>query len=110
MSKCTLQSQALNPARKPRSIKPKKSDIELIQNFWGAPDDALFGQETIAPVTNRNIKTLECDRWKNNGIPYRKCGGRVLYRKADVITWINSHQLVTSTSDAKLSEGKIHVA
>jgi hypothetical protein len=85
--------------RKQRTKRIKKSDLELIKIFWDAPLDAFFSQETIAPVVNRQIKTLESDRWRGQGILYRKCSGRVLYKKADVIAWIESHQLVGSTSE-----------
>lgn len=85
--------------RKRRTITPTKPDCELVQIFWSAPREAFFGQETIAPVTNKSIKTLECDRWRGLGIPYRKIGGRVLYQKCDVINWLKSHALVTSTSE-----------
>lgn len=81
-----------------RTSKPKKSDTELISEFWSAPSEALFGQETIAPVLNKSIKTLEADRWRGKGIPFRKGNGRVTYKKADVLHWIESHELVTSTS------------
>lgn len=82
-----------------RKKREKKSDIELISRFWSAPIEAFFGQETIAPVTNKSIKTLECDRWRGLGISYRKIGGRVLYQKRDVVHWLESHKLVTSTSE-----------
>ena len=84
--------------KKRRATKPKKSDIELVAIFWSSAVEAFFGQETIAPVSNKSIKTLECDRWRGVGIPYRKIGGRVLYQKRDVIHWLESHALVTSTS------------
>lgn len=77
----------------------KKADTELVELFWDSPLSALFGQETIAAVTHRSKKTMECDRWRGKGIPYRKCLGRVLYQKSDVISWIESHQLVRSTSE-----------
>lgn len=77
-----------------RRPKTKKADAELIQCFWDAPMEAFFGQETMAPVTNKSIKTLESDRWRGAGLPYRKCSGRVLYRKVDVVSWIESHELI----------------
>ena len=86
-------------SRKQRSTKPKKSETELVEIFWASAIEAFFGQETIAPVTNKSIKTLECDRWRGVGIPYRKISGRVLYKKRDVISWLESHALVTSTSE-----------
>ncbi len=90
-------------SRKQRTSKPKKSDVELVSIFWAAPNEAFFGQETIAPVINKSIKTLEADRWRGNGISFRKCSGRVLYQKLDVIKWIEGHQLVRSTSDAEVN-------
>ena len=85
--------------KKRRTTLPHKPASELVQIFWAAPLEAFFGQETIAPVTNKGLKTLECDRWRGQGIPYRKVGGRVLYQKCDVINWLKSHALVTSTSE-----------
>ena len=86
-------------SRKQRTTKAKKADPELVDIFWASAVEAFFGQETIAPVTNKSIKTLECDRWRGVGIPYRKISGRVLYQKRDVISWLESHALVTSTSE-----------
>lgn len=99
-------SNEVNPSVEPsdsskrtRIKKIKKSGEELVTLFWNAPTEALFGQETVAAVIKKSTKTMECDRWRGTGIPYRKCSGRVLYKKADVIAWIESHQLVTSTSE-----------
>lgn len=77
-----------------RSSASKKSDNELIQIFWSVPMEAFFGQNTIALIINKSIKTLESDRWRGSGIPYRKVGGHVLYKKRDVIDWIESHELI----------------
>lgn len=85
-------------SRKRRSIQ-QKPNSELVQIFWAAPNEAFFGQETIAPVIQRSIKSLESDRWRGQGIPFRKCLGRVVYKKSDVIAWIENHALVTSTSE-----------
>lgn len=88
-------------SKKRRTNSSRKPNNELVQVFWSAPMEAFFGQDTIAPVTNKSIKTLESDRWRGLGIPYRKVGGRVLYRKQDVISWLEGHELVTSTSEYK---------
>lgn len=77
----------------------KISKNELISSFWQSPDEAYFDQGTVAPVIGCMPKTLERDRWRGQGIPFRKVGGRVLYQKKDVIQWLNSHALVTSTSE-----------
>ena len=102
-----LDLKKINPSngqdlsRKSRLVKTRKSKTEHVQNFWVAPSEALFNQETVAAVFCLSTKTLECDRWRGTGIPYRKIGGRVLYRKADVIQWLEGHRLVNSTSDGQ---------
>lgn len=93
-----LNVSAQATPRKKRLTKQKNSNEELIRQFWSAPAEAYFNQFTIAPVTGRTSKTLECDRWKKCGIPFRKVGGRILYKKSDVINFLESHALVTSTS------------
>jgi hypothetical protein len=93
------QNTSSKVASKVRQRKSKIPDAELVHLFWGAPPEAYFDQFTIAPVIGRTPKTLECDRWKKSGIPFRKVGGRVLYQKLDVIRWLESHKLVTSTSE-----------
>lgn len=103
-----LLANCNNTEQKRRSPKPKKNCTELIQIFWAAPPEAFFGQDTISLVTNRNTKTLESDRWRGTGIPFRRCMGRVLYRKSDVIGWLESHELVISTSQYKSKEGADH--
>lgn len=100
-TKDNLPTSGKGKFRKGRSTTPHKTDNELVQIFWAAPIEAFFGQETIAPVTNKSIKTLECDRWRGLGIPYRKVGGRVLYQKRDVVGWLESHALVNSASEYK---------
>ena len=73
------------------------SEPEMIQQFWTAPMDAYFSQKYIAPVAGCSEKTLESDRWRRSGIPFRKVGGRVLYQKRDVVGWIESHAKVSNT-------------
>jgi len=86
------------PIEKPKHAQAKVPNMELIQTFWASPSEAFFSQEIVSAVTGRSNKTLECDRWKKSGIPYRKMGGKVLYRKSDVVAFLESHDLVTSTS------------
>lgn len=96
----TFLSQDKNTSgRALRVSKTRKPEVELIAIFWTAPMEAFFGQETVALVENCSTKTLECERWRGVGIPYRKVGGRVLYQKKDVVQWLESHKLVRSTSE-----------
>ena len=99
-------NQLINEPKR-RRTKIKKSDIELVKIFWTAPIEAFFGQETIAYVSNKSNKTLESDRWRGVGIPYRKVSGRVLYQKRDVINWLESHALVTSTSEYSKEDQRV---
>lgn len=77
-----------------RNIVDKIPDIELIKLFWASPDQALFSPETIAAVTLRSVKTLECDRTRKIGVNYLKMGGKVLYRKSDVVAFLNSFESI----------------
>ena len=88
-------------SKKHRTIIPKKSEMELVEIFWSSAIESFFSQETIAAVIKKSIKTLEGDRWRGIGIPYRKIGRRVLYRKSDVISWIDGHKLVDNKKNIK---------
>lgn len=90
--------------KKSRFVKPKKSNIELISLFWSAPSEARFDQFVTALIVGCSPKTLESNRWKRCGIPFAKVEGRVLYKKADVISWLESFPIVNSTSEYKNSE------
>lgn len=85
-----------------RSSKQKNTFADLVKDFWQAPEEAYFDQRTIAPVTGRSIKTLECDRCRKSGIPFRKVRGKILYQKKNVIEWIESYPLVSSTNEYKV--------
>lgn len=90
------------PTSKRRILKQQKTNAELLQLFWEAPSEAYFNQVTIAPVIGCTTKTLESNRWRGVGVPFRKVVGRVLYKKKDVLDWLESHSLVTSTSQYKV--------
>ncbi|MGO9774706.1 MAG: hypothetical protein ACLPSW_35140 [Roseiarcus sp.] len=58
--------------------------------FWSAPDDALFPSKDIACVRHVSTALLERERWERKGPKHLKVGNRVLYRKGDVLAWINA--------------------
>ena len=101
----TLSTQPIGTSkpevRQKRTQKAKIPNFELIQIFWRSPLEAFFSQDTVSAVTGRSIKTLECDRWRGIAIPFRKVGGKVLYRKSDIVNYLESHELVISTSQYK---------
>jgi hypothetical protein len=43
----------------------------------------------VAQVRNVSVALLERERWLGTGPKYRKIRGRVLYRKADVLAWMD---------------------
>jgi hypothetical protein len=61
---------------------------DAILRFWAAPNEALFPSDVIAKVRNVSVALLERERGLNSGPPYRKIRGRVLYRKGDVLQWM----------------------
>jgi hypothetical protein len=71
---------------------------DLVAIFWAAPEEALFNQKTIAAVLSCSQSKMERDRWAGTGIPYHKIGRRCLYRKAQVVEWIDRHSFAPSTS------------
>jgi hypothetical protein len=78
------------PANTPR--------LQLLNEFELAPISALFTQKTIAAVLSCSTQLLERNRWAGGGIPYLKIGRKVLYRKSDVLEYIQQQQLRCSTS------------
>lgn len=67
--------------------------------FWNAPAEALFSQKLVANVIGFSESWLERQRWMGGGIRYFKIGRKCLYRKEDVIFWLNQHQKNHSTSE-----------
>ncbi|MDR3476611.1 MAG: DNA-binding protein [Gammaproteobacteria bacterium] len=88
-------------------LVPKKSPVELVHEFWNAHPLALFDQNVVAAVRGVSIATLENERWKGDGVAFRKISGRVLYRKSDVMQFLDSHALVMSTSEYKKNEDMV---
>lgn len=72
---------------------------ELLREFYEAPDEALFSQETVSAVRGCSEALSESDRLTGRGPPYFKLGRLVKYRKADVVDWINRHRTYRSTSE-----------
>lgn len=79
----------------------KTSRLQLLAEFDTAPAWALFGQEMVAAIRNCSIALCERDRWEGKGIPFIKDGHRVLYRKSDILTWLDNQQLFQSTAEAE---------
>jgi hypothetical protein len=72
---------------------------ELSAQFWAAPSEALFSQQTLATALDRPESWFEHARVKGTGPAFRKIGGRILYCKADVLAWLDCHKRVIRTSE-----------
>jgi hypothetical protein len=82
---------------------PPKSLVELRQEFWSAPPEALLNRQTVAAGILRSLGWMELKAVTGGGIPYFKCGRRCLYRKSDALTWLEKNsKRVHSTSEYTL--------
>ncbi|KTD57887.1 hypothetical protein Lsha_2165 [Legionella shakespearei DSM 23087] len=77
----------------------KPSRVQLLNEFESAPNSTLFNQHTIAAVLNCSTQLLERNRWAGAGIPYIKIGRKVLYRKSEVMDFLQQQKIYYSTSD-----------
>lgn len=77
----------------------KTSRIHLIHEFDSASHSTLFNQNTLAAVLNCSTQLLERHRWAGEGIPYLKIGRKVLYRKSDILAFLQQQKVYRSTSD-----------
>ena len=77
----------------------KLSRLDLLNEFDSAPESALFNQQTVAAVLNCSTQLLERNRWAGTSLPYLKIGRKVLYRKTDVLSFLQQQKVYRSTSD-----------
>ena len=82
----------------------KPSRLHLLNEFESAPQSALFNQQTIAAVLSCSTQLLERNRWAGSGAPYLKIGRKVLYRKSDVLEFLQQQKVYHSTSDEGQSQ------
>lgn len=71
----TNQSTARNPS-------------VLRLEFYKLPHDALVDRDTVAAVRYVNRQTLEAEAMAGGGCAYIRVGRRALYKKADLLSWI----------------------
>lgn len=77
----------------------KPSRLHFLNEFESAPSSSLFNQQTIAAVLSCSTQLLERNRWAGSGVPYIKIGHKVLYRKSDVLDFLQQQKVYRSTSD-----------
>lgn len=74
------------------------SRLEHLNEFEKAPLNARFGERAIAAVRDCSPGLLQQERIFGGGPQYQKVKGRVLYKKSDVLDWLNQYEFVSSTS------------
>ncbi|KTD48121.1 hypothetical protein Lrub_1485 [Legionella rubrilucens] len=80
-------------------MSTKFSRVQLLNEFESAPDSTLFNQQTVAAVLNCSTQLLERNRWAGTGVPYIKIGRKVLYRKSEVLYFLQQQKVYRSTSE-----------
>ncbi len=65
-----------------------KSRLEMVNEFWASPDQALFTQETLSAVTGLSHSFFERARWIGDGPNFIKLSRVVRYKKSEVIAWM----------------------
>ncbi len=73
-------------------MKHEKTRVEILREFYDAPAEALFSQQTLCSVLNCSDALAERNRWAGSGVPFLKMGRSVRYRKSDIIDWIELHK------------------
>ncbi len=77
-----------------------KSSQHPITDFWQAPPEALFKRATIAVVLSKSVSWLERKALDGDGPPFRKLERHALYKKQDVVEFIEKYAtpVMSSTS------------
>ena len=66
---------------------------ELIGKFYGLPDYALVDTKMASVVVGVSESTLRherVDKKAKNIVPFVRIGKKVLYRKSNIIEWLNN--------------------
>ncbi len=63
---------------------------DIRKQFWEAPGCALFTRNEIAHIRRCSVAKLDREAWLQTGIRHLKDGNRTLYRKADVVAYLDA--------------------
>ena len=75
--------------------------LEILNEFYQSPPEALFDQKKISLVLECSGKSLERDRWAGTGIRFRKLGRSVRYQKSDVLAWLEAQAICGSILESQ---------
>ncbi|MDR2077754.1 MAG: helix-turn-helix domain-containing protein [Rickettsiales bacterium] len=74
--------------------------INLRKEFIESSPEALLNTKVVAAFINKSVSWFNIKAVYGGGIPYTKLGNLRLYRKSDVIDWLEKNgQRVHSTSE-----------
>lgn len=95
----------------PRTSIPNQTTAELRREFAEAALEEFLTRRVVAPGIGYSQSYLELRATKGGGPPFYKRGRRVLYKKSDVLAWLEANsQRVTSTSQypSAIGESGVH--
>ncbi len=55
--------------------------------------DEYLNEIETAELTRLSRSKIQNDRWLRKGIPFLKIGRRIIYRRSDVIAYLESHRI-----------------
>jgi hypothetical protein len=79
-------------------MKSESTRLNLLNEFYAAPLDALFPQITLCAVLDCSEALAERKRWQGGWIPFIKLGRSVRYRKRDILDHLERHKTCQSTT------------
>lgn len=62
----------------------------LRAEFYALPPEALVDRATVAAVRYVSVATTEAEAIKGGGPKYARIGRKALYRKSDVLEWMDA--------------------
>lgn len=74
----------------------KSSPQELSAAFWSAPNEALLPRPVTAAGIGFSVSWLESKATHGGGPRMTKIGRRVMYRKSDVLAWLDANSMTVS--------------
>ena len=63
--------------------------------------DRYITEQQLAKITKRSVKSWQRDRIKGGGIPFIRCGGKILYDTEDIESWMNSRKFKSTSEYAE---------
>ena len=67
-----------------------ESPAALRAEFYALPPDAYVDRPTAAAVRYVGLPTIEAEAIKGGGPPYIRVGRRALYKKSELLAWMDS--------------------